>query len=770
MNPSWGSATEEISDETQFLLVRLFDPEEPNHIKKYAIFLPILSGAFRASIHSQDGKMYLKAESGDANVVSKCARDICYLGIGSDPYNLIRDGFAALSEKMPSFRVREQKSMPESLDWFGWCTWDAFYSDVDGPGIISGVKKLKAGGAPPRFIIIDDGWQDTTTDASAKKTIADAKLAKRTDNIPFWNVVSVMKSYFAGLLSRILGSIAKPIWRYHDEKVAGAKNDSLHVWLFRKLSQTIFRHPLLSNELQTNDWTKRLHSSKAGPRFLSTLADGCFKDFIDKLKQEEGIRQVYCWHALFGYWSGVHRDVDQHVDPSQSAPPKDLRVQSTVKQPGPSEGILQVEPSLAWNALALNGIGLPSPEKTSHFYDSLHSYLASCNVDGVKVDGQAAATMMGSNIGGSTITTRSFVKAMEESVKKHFGPENCINCMCHPTECLYSYKDTAVARASDDFWPRDEPSHTTHIAHIAYNSLFIGEIVQPDWDMFQSKHCAAGLHAAARAVGGCAVYVSDKPGEHNFDVLKRLVLPDGSVLRAKLPGRPTCDCLFSDVVGDGMSALKIWNRNAKNGVLGAFNIQGAAWDRQKRVNALHTQAPGTVEGVLRPSDVEGLVTDPNTKWAILANKWSNDGTLQSSITRKLGGQDQVPFSLLPRQSIVATVAQVHRARSAGGEEVEWAALGLEEMLNGGGAVLDERCVDAEVGGGSTGTLAAEVTVRGEGTLLVHCEREPATVLLNGSPSPASFSREQQALRVPFKTPSARASAVVTLLFLAPSKL
>lgn len=44
---------------------------------------------------------------------------------------------------------------------------------------------------------------------------------------------------------------------------------------------------------------------------------------------------------------------------------------------------------------------------------------------------------------------------------------------------------------------------------------------------------------------------SDKPGNHNFELLKKLVLPDGSVLRAQLPGRPTRDCLFADPARDG---------------------------------------------------------------------------------------------------------------------------------------------------------------------------------------------------------------------------
>lgn len=75
--------------------------------------------------------------------------------------------------------------------------------------------------------------------------------------------------------------------------------------------------------------------------------------------------------------------------------------------------------------------------------------------------------------------------------------------------------------------------------------------------MFSSRHVAAEIHATARAVCGGPVYVSDAPGSHAFDVLRRLVLPDGSILRAKLPGRPTRDSLFRDVMRDGDTLLKV---------------------------------------------------------------------------------------------------------------------------------------------------------------------------------------------------------------------
>jgi len=94
---------------------------------------------------------------------------------------------------------------------------------------------------------------------------------------------------------------------------------------------------------------------------------------------------------------------------------------------------------------------------------------------------------------------------MEDSVSKRFradnGASNVINCMCHSTENLYRYQTTAVARASEDFFPDRPETHTVHLINVAYNSLFLGEICLPDWDMFHSKHESARLHAAARAIG-----------------------------------------------------------------------------------------------------------------------------------------------------------------------------------------------------------------------------------------------------------------------------
>lgn len=121
----------------------------------------------------------------------------------------------------------------------------------------------------------------------------------------------------------------------------------------------------------------------------------------------------------------------------------------------------------------------------------------------------------------------------------------------------------------DDFWctdPYGDPNGTfwlqgCHMVHCAYNSLWMGNFIHPDWDMFQTTHPCAAFHAASRAISGGPIYISDTVGNHNIDLLKTLVLPDGSILRCEHYALPTKDCLFADPLHDGKTMLKIWNLN-----------------------------------------------------------------------------------------------------------------------------------------------------------------------------------------------------------------
>eukprot|EP00971_Amphidinium_carterae_P123253 2440438-Amphidinium_carterae.1 len=136
-----------------------------------------------------------------------------------------------------------------------------------------------------------------------------------------------------------------------------------------------------------------------------------------------------------------------------------------------------------------------------------------------------------------------------------------ISCMCHANDAFLNFNHSVLCRVSDDFWPDDPASQACHMGTCAFNALFLSDIVIPDWDMFHSRHPSGAMHAAARAISGGPVYVSDPPGQHDFSLLKQLATADGELLLCDGPCRPTRDCLFSNPHKDCKTVLKLCNTN-----------------------------------------------------------------------------------------------------------------------------------------------------------------------------------------------------------------
>ncbi|KAL2466089.1 putative galactinol--sucrose galactosyltransferase 2 [Abeliophyllum distichum] len=536
MTQRMGTCGKDIPLETQFMLVESKETTESECEDAptiYTVFLPLLEGQFRAVLQGNEkNEMEICLESGDNAVETNQGHYLVYMHAGTNPFEVINQAVKAVEQHMQTFHHREKKKLPSLLDWFGWCTWDAFYTDVTAEGVEEGLKSLSDGGTPPRFLIIDDGWQQIGSEVKEDT-----------------NCVVQEGAQFANRLTGI------------KENAKFQKNGK--------------------NE-----------ENEAGLKYV-----------VEEAKQWHNVKYVYVWHALAGYWGGV-----------QPAGPGMEHYDTALAYPVQSQGILGNQPDIVMDSLAVHGLGLVHPKKVFNFYNELHAYLASCGVDGVKVDVQNIIETLGAGHGGRISLTRSYHQALEASIARNFPDNGCIACMCHNTDGIYSAKQTAVIRASDDYYPRDPASHTIHISSVAYNTLFLGEFMQPDWDMFHSLHPAAEYHAAARAVGGCPIYVSDKPGNHNFELLKKLVLPDGSVLRSHLPGRPTIDCLFADPARDGTSLLKIWNVNKFCGVVGIFNCQGAGWCKVTKKTRIHDASPGTLTGSVQAIDVDAIAQIAGQDW------------------------------------------------------------------------------------------------------------------------------------------------------------
>ncbi|KAK2975712.1 hypothetical protein RJ640_010771 [Escallonia rubra] len=762
MTQRMGNCGKDIPLETQFMLVESKDSTEgePDASTIYTVFLPLLEGQFRAVLQgNEQNEMEICLESGDNAVETNQGLYLVYMHAGTNPFEVITQAVKAVEKHMQTFHHREKKNLPSFLDWFGWCTWDAFYTDVTAEGVDEGLKSLSEGGTPPRFLIIDDGWQqiggvDKETNCvvqegaqfanrltGLKENAKFQKNGKKDDQVPgLKHVVDEAKDhhnvkYALPMLalpppphSRLLrlrhlppqlivppnrttavDAIEKAIFLGNDiSELSLADALMLVEYLQDKLNITVavfgpavivapgttVEVPAIVGEktefnvvFERWGWTVLaplgVWRGLAGGEALddSVMMWG-WNDSVMEVGEHLLMfhtfdmtncflsiryRYVYVWHALAGYWGGVHPAGTgmENYDPAMAYPVQ-------------SPGVKGNQPDIVMDSLAVHGLGLVHPKKVFEFYNELHAYLASCGIDGVKVDVQNIIETLGAGLGGRVSLTRSYIQALEASISRNFRDNGCIACMCHNTDGLYSAKQTAVVRTSDDFYPRDPASHTIHISSVAYNTLFLGEFMQPDWDMFHSLHPAADYHAAARAVGGCPIYVSDKPGNHNFELLKKLVLPDGSVLRAQLPGRPTHDCLFVDPARDGTSLLKVWNANKCTGVVGVFNCQGAGWCKVTKKTRIHDTSPGTLTCSVQATDVDAIaqVAGPDWNGETVVYAYRSGEVVRlpqgASLPVTLKAIEYELFHFCPLKEIAANIS--------------FAPIGLLDMFNSGGAV------------------------------------------------------------------------------------
>ncbi|CAI7803319.1 unnamed protein product, partial [Closterium sp. NIES-54] len=468
-----GSSGREVPVETQFLLLELPPQQQQQQPQQdasaeaggsasasarvYVVVLPLLDGSFRAALQgSPSDDLEVCLESGDPQVCTDESLHAVYMHSGTNPYSIISDAVKAVEQHMGSFLRREVKQLPGLLDCFGWCTWDAFYTKVDAHGVKQGLASLAAGNTPAKFLIIDDGWQsvaaDSHEDSSATITVGTQYASRLTD----------LKANYK----------FKQQQQKQQEEQEGEEKEGEG----------------RPEEGQGDEGASALGEAAGMVHGLGQV--------VREVKAAHDLKYVYVWHALMGYWGGVrpHATSMQQFDPA-------------LVFPVPSPSILLNQPDMAHDSLTLNGLGVVSPAKVFHFYDALHGYLAACGVDGVKVDVQNILETLGAGYGGRVALARGYHEALERSVAKNFEENGVIACMSHNTDGLYSAKQTAVVRASDDFWPTDPASHTVHIVSVAYNSLFLGEFMQPDWDiLFLGEFMQPDwdmFHVRVDWVGGC---------------------------------------------------------------------------------------------------------------------------------------------------------------------------------------------------------------------------------------------------------------------------
>lgn len=303
-----------------------------------------------------------------------------------------------------------------------------------------------------------------------------------------------------------------------------------------------------------------------------------FKPLTSKLKSDYKLKYVGIWHAYNGYWNGINPDS-----------PLGKRYQKELFTWTQNERVDVPSKAVTYSFIR------PTSDSLKAFYDNWHRYFVREGFDFVKVDNQLVTERMSVDTYPIDLMAQKMHEALYTSVFNNFNGA-VINCMDMTNEAFYNFGRSAVARTVEDYFPErdggvgytlEKGGAAAHVLMALYNSLYFGQMVYPDFDMFESDNTYAAFHAAARAISGGPVYVTDLPGKQKFDVLWPLIDAHGRVIRADRPCMLTEDCLFQ--LQDA-KPIKAYSYAGNAGLLAVFNAADA--DR--------------VEGSISPSEIKGL--------------------------------------------------------------------------------------------------------------------------------------------------------------------
>jgi raffinose synthase len=307
-----------------------------------------------------------------------------------------------------------------------------------------------------------------------------------------------------------------------------------------------------------------------------------FKSMNQRLKSDYGLREIGLWHALNGYWNGINPDSEigrQFKNELFSWRQREFVQQSD-------------SPIITYFFIR------PESDSLQNFYSNWHQWMTEQGFSFVKVDNQLVVERMAVNNYPLFSLSEKMHQAMNQSVFDHFDGA-IINCMDMTADAYLNFGKTAIARSVEDYftfedggvgYSMEKGGAAAHLIMAVYNALYFGEMVYPDFDMFQSHNPDAYFHAIARAANNGPVYITDKPGRQNFNVLRPLTYSDGKLIRADKPLRPTRDCLFQ--LQDPV-LFKTFSESGNAGLLAAFNMADAE----------------QVNGSISPADIEGLKGD-----------------------------------------------------------------------------------------------------------------------------------------------------------------
>eukprot|EP00931_Biecheleriopsis_adriatica_P006062 TRINITY_DN107520_c0_g1_i1.p1 TRINITY_DN107520_c0_g1~~TRINITY_DN107520_c0_g1_i1.p1 ORF type:complete len:544 (+),score=94.14 TRINITY_DN107520_c0_g1_i1:131-1633(+) len=310
-------------------------------------------------------------------------------------------------------------------------------------------------------------------------------------------------------------------------------------------------------EVTSEKWREWLHTPQSSPLAHNQFGD--LKHLTNKLKPS----LLLVWHTLHGYWGGVR--------PNRGYITKSVRPVWPAALKSACPGEVDV-----WDG---NFSLVTGKADIARYYKEFYAVLADAGIRGVKCDGQFLPELL-----AGSEEAAAYGRAQEAAAQGAFGKEPpVLHCMGLTLKRIHASGRAAITRVSDDHaYPgveEDAAAVARHIWHCAANSVWLREIFFCDWDMLRTGEWHGPIHAAARAVAGAPVYVSDLAERFNFDIIQPLLLPSD---RSRLVPCTSCGApIDRQTFIDPTSTSEAWwvvNTTAAGWIAVAFGLRDVGSD------------------------------------------------------------------------------------------------------------------------------------------------------------------------------------------------
>jgi len=234
------------------------------------------------------------------------------------------------------------------------------------------------------------------------------------------------------------------------------------------------------------------------------------------MRKDDKIKWMGLWNTVSGYWQTI-------------SPQNDLGKEI-------NEHLVSIDRT---NALVPRN----DPQSTRIFYDAHIRAVKKHGFDFVKIDCQARNIAWYIGTDNAVEATCNNLQALEFAVNNNI--DGIINCMAHNLACAFNTRYSAVTRSSIDYKLGKEARGKSHLLQSYSNTLWIGQTVWGDHDMFHSSDRYAGrIMAVSKAMSGAPVYLSDNPKDFIAEYIRPLCYEDGELLRPVAPAAPLPDSVF----------------------------------------------------------------------------------------------------------------------------------------------------------------------------------------------------------------------------------